>query len=137
MGNRRTKVRSFEAIVWYIDSDIERASGLGSFGVCNLSVEADRNMGYNIMDKTGDFGSAGFNIGAIRALRMLLEKLNKPALYPALTEFIENGISYKPRTLAREAAALRGKQSDEAMRGVLDDLIHDAKRAKRFIALTM
>ena len=94
-------------------------------------------MGYNILDKTGDFGSAGFSIQSIKALRILVEKRNNPKLYPALAEFIENGISYRPRTLAREAVALREKQSHEGMRGILDDLIHDAKRAKGFIALTM
>ena len=95
-------------------------------------------MSYNILDKTGDFGSAGFNMGGIRALRMLIEKLNQPKVrYPALAEFLENEISYKPRTLAREAASLRNHQSDVGMRGLLDDLIKDAKKAKGFIALTM
>jgi|GEM_PF-3665080 len=95
-------------------------------------------MSYNILDNSGDFGSAGFSIQAIKALRILVEKLNKPKeRYPALGEFIENGISYKPRTLAREAVVLRAKQSHEGMNGILDDLIRDAKRAKGFIALTM
>lgn len=95
-------------------------------------------MGYSILDKTGDFGSVGFNIGAIKTVRLMLEKLNSPKLYPELTAFIENGVNYDPILVAREATNLRkSKETDKNEKDMLSYLARDARTAKGFIALTM
>jgi hypothetical protein len=95
-------------------------------------------MGYNNLDETGHFGSVGFSTCAIETLRVMLERLNRPKLYLGLTAFIENGVSYGPILLAREAMNLRkSKETDKNEKDVLSYLARDARRAKGFIALTV